>query len=154
MVSPGPPGQFHILSLPTARSGNHFPQCTRGDCKLGAVSSRVREDHLKSDLDQRSRSDKWSRSFFPKDHLKREDQDRDQDHLKRSLCCTKDRDIYCVISHIMSHWWVLKSVFQIMLKIHLFITILLKLVHSEGPFFGILGMHTKWSHGKIKGKWI
>ena len=82
---------------------------------------RVREDHLKSDLDQRSRSDKWSRSFYPKDHLKRKDQDLDQDHPKRSLSCTKDGDIYSVISHILSHWWVLKSVFQIMLKSHLFI---------------------------------
>ena len=56
-------------------------------------SSRAREDHLKSDLDQRSRSEKWSRSFFPKDHLKRKDQDLDQDHLKRSLSCTEDGDI-------------------------------------------------------------
>ena len=82
---------------------------------------RVREDHLKSDLDQRSRSDKWSRSFYPKDHLKRKDQDLDQDHPKRSLSCTKDGDIYSAISHILSHWWVLKSIFQIMLKRHLFI---------------------------------
>ena len=92
------------------------------------INSRVREDHLKSDLDQRSRSDKWSRSFYPKDHLKRKDQDLDQDHPKRSLSCTKDGDIYSVISHILSHWWVMKSFFQIMLKtVFWLITILLKL---------------------------
>ena len=111
--------------------------------------SRAREDHIKSDLDQRSRSDKWSRSFYLKDHLKWKDQDPDQDHLKRSLCCTKDGAIYCVLSHILLHWWVLKSVFQMMLKSHLFITNLLK-QELRGPLFGILGMHTKWSHGKIK----
>ena len=56
--------------------------------------SRVREDHLKSDLDQRSRSDKWSRSFYPKDHLKRKDQDLDQDHPKRSLSCILKMETY------------------------------------------------------------
>ena len=56
--------------------------------------TRVREDHLKSDLDQRSRSDKWSRSFYPKDHLKRKDQDLDQDHPKRSLSCILKMETY------------------------------------------------------------
>ena len=58
------------------------------------IESRVREDHLRSDLDQRSRSDKWSRSFFPKDHFKRKDQDLDQDHPKRSLSCILKMETY------------------------------------------------------------
>ena len=116
-------------------------------------SYRAREDHIKSDLDQRSRSDKWSRSFYPKDHLKRKDQDLDQDHPKRSLSCTKDGDIYkCDITYFVT---LMSS--EISFPNYVEMPSFHKLLfysNSEGPFFGILGMYTKWSRGKIKGKWI
>ena len=87
-------------SAPLQLMQKHFTSCEifcllpiKHPRSLAFPAARVREDHLKSDLDQRSRSDKWSRSFYPKDHLKRKDQDLDQDHPKRSLSCTKDGDI-------------------------------------------------------------
>ena len=51
-------------------------------CKL---QSRVVKDHFLEDLDQRSRSKKWSRSIASKDHLKIIDLDQRSDHFKRSF---------------------------------------------------------------------
>ena len=118
-----------------------------------SVCTRVREDHWKSDLDQRSRSDKWSRSLNQKDHLKRKDQDIDQDHPKRSLSCAKDGDIYkCDITYFVT---LMSS--EISFPNYVEMPSFHKLLfysNSEGPFFGILGKYTKWSRAKIKGKWI
>ena len=51
--------------------------------------TRVVKDHFLEDLDQRSRSKKWSRSLASKDHFKIIDLDQRSDHFKRSLTILK-----------------------------------------------------------------